>query len=884
MMTENCGTYMTTNALLDLVKYENVIRFDTDDVMEPIMIEEIAKFKSEDDDIIRLGFSDWVDGQVSNYHSANDGIIYFKKRVMDEIAGGYQPWLCAADSELLTRLKDRVNIKDLNERLFLRRVHDNSLSERKDTGVNSILRRNYQRQIKTHYSESEVKIERVSNELKCLSYEKSYNLLFMISTYNRLNFLKETINSWYLTCDKKHNWTLIISDDGSDDGTKEYLYNLKFDNIKIILIENERRGIHYQINRMLKIAGNLEFDFGFKSDDDVIFLKSNWDNRYIGSAKLTGYYHLVFYDKKWNEKKTKKNSIKKYLLENSVEASEVQGALWTFTKEVIDNVGFLDTKFFNLCGLGHVDYTMRCSRLGYNNFEHPFDIINSNSYISLIKEKYVSNNNYDSIWNTPKQIAEKTSILYNHRTFIGYNEQHVNILGQPIIQQQSISFCIPAYKAEDYIEECLDSIEAQRCHKEILVGVDGCEKTLEVLKRIRTKYSNIRIFWFSENVGTSIIKNTLVKYAKHNIISFFDSDDIMESHYADYIVENISPTSIVRFRFKNFEHNDLTRKLSNQDYCANGAMSILKKSFLDLNGFWIHRVSEDADFIARWKVKYDDIQLKIYGFKRRIHTHDISYNQQTGCYGENVKFLEEQIAKRLKMGIIKNDILLSANCQEIDANINNYFNQIYCLNLDRREDKWKIVKEKFDTLGINVCRFSAVDGNHINEDILKKHPKLNKYEVGCMLSHYNIVMDAKKNAYKRILIFEDDVLFVDDFLNKFTKKVAKIPNWKIFYLGATQWTWGDVKFIEDFYYANKTDGTFAYAIDEIMYDELIQTEEIVNRPIDNKLFDIQKKYDGECFVSFPNLVIADVSDSEIRESRDNNIYKIKMKWNEYRYE
>jgi glycosyltransferase involved in cell wall biosynthesis len=166
MMKENCGTYMTTNALLDLVKYENVIRFDTDDIMEPIMIDEIVKFKSEDDDVIKLGFSDWVDGNVSDYHSANDGIIYFKKRVMDEIAGGYQPWLCAADSELLARLKDSVNIKELNERLFLRRIHNNNLTKRKDTGFGSILRRNYQRQIKDHYNENEVKIKRICNEIK----------------------------------------------------------------------------------------------------------------------------------------------------------------------------------------------------------------------------------------------------------------------------------------------------------------------------------------------------------------------------------------------------------------------------------------------------------------------------------------------------------------------------------------------------------------------------------------------------------------------------------------------------------------------------------------------------------------------------------------------
>ena len=59
-------------------------------------------------------------------------------------------------------------------------------------------------------------------------------------------------------------------------------------------------------------------------------------------------------------------------------------------------------------------------------------------------------------------------------------------------------------------------------------------------------------------------------------------------------------------------------------------------------------------------------------------------------------------------------------------------------------------------------------------------------------------------------------------------------------------------------------GTFAFAIDESIYDEILESAEITNRPIDNKLFDIQKKYSDSSYVCFPNLVISSVSDSDIR--------------------
>lgn len=449
---------------------------------------------------------------------------------------------------------------------------------------------------------------------------------------------------------------------------------------------------------------------------------------------------------------------------------------------------------------------------------------------------------------------------------------------------EPISFCVPAYRAKDYIEECLDSIETQNCPKEILVGVDGCEETLAAVKKIRTKYNNLRIFWFKKNSGTSLVKNTLATFAKNNILSFFDADDIMEPNYADQVLQNITDRTIIRFRFRNFNHDDPARKLTNRNFCANGAMSIYREKFIKMNGFWDHRVSEDMDFIERWKVNNIDNQLSVYGFKRRIHSHNISYDEKTGCYGDFGKKLAEQSATKIKNGIVVNPYLPVAKCEELECTINSYFDHVYCLNLERRPDKWKTVKKRFDRLGIEIERFSAVDGNNLEQSEIDKHPKLNKYEIGCMLSHYRIIQDAKKNGYRRILIFEDDVLFAKHFKTKFSDKISKLPKWKIFYLGATQWIWKDVKFLDDFYLANRTDSTFAYAVDASMYDEFLQTEDVINRPIDNKLFDIQQQYEGSCYVSFPNLVIADVSNSDIRNSRENKDHQIKMKWNLDKYE
>ena len=107
------------------------------------------------------------------------------------------------------------------------------------------------------------------------------------------------------------------------------------------------------------------------------------------------------------------------------------------------------------------------------------------------------------------------------------------------------------------------------------------------------------------------------------------------------------------------------------------------------------------------------------------------------------------------------------------GDINDYFDYVYCLNLDRKLQNFLNIKEKCDLIGLKINRFSAVDGNNIHESILKQYNGINKYAVGCLLSHYNIIKDAKKNGYKKVLILEDDILFCNNFHEKFNDFLSK---------------------------------------------------------------------------------------------------------------
>jgi len=114
-------------------------------------------------------------------------------------------------------------------------------------------------------------------------------------------------------------------------------------------------------------------------------------------------------------------------------------------------------------------------------------------------------------------------------------------------------------------------------------------------------------------------------------------------------------------------------------------------------------------------------------------------------------------------------------------NLDEYFDQIYCINLKSRPDRLLAFKKNFDALGtskINIIE--AVDGKTIDIGDWK----YNSGALGCRLSHIAAYNDAIKNKYAKILVLEDDVI-----INKGIKKALfKLQqnlqnNWDLIYFG-----------------------------------------------------------------------------------------------------
>jgi len=114
--------------------------------------------------------------------------------------------------------------------------------------------------------------------------------------------------------------------------------------------------------------------------------------------------------------------------------------------------------------------------------------------------------------------------------------------------------------------------------------------------------------------------------------------------------------------------------------------------------------------------------------------------------------------------------------------LNDYFTKIYVINLDRRPDRMQQCQIEFEKIGIKVERVPAIDGNEIPNNF-----GLSSRDKACFALtsvHRKLINDAMLNKYESILVFEDDVTFIDNFNTIFNEKIEFLPDdWELLYLG-----------------------------------------------------------------------------------------------------
>ena len=194
-------------------------------------------------------------------------------------------------------------------------------------------------------------------------------------------------------------------------------------------------------------------------------------------------------------------------------------------------------------------------------------------------------------------------------------------------------------------------------------------------------------------------------------------------------------------------------------------------------------------------------------------------------------------------------------------NVNDFFPEKVCINLDRRPERWAQASAQFALHQINpVRRFAALDGL-----MLEVPPGWDgsRGAYGCLQSHLAVVREARRRGLSSILILEDDVVFDSDFNLKFSRYIGQLPaDWDMVLFGGLHVYVRPQRISENISRLAHSYSTFAYALKQTIYDTFIELNSRSLEPVDKGNAILQQSFNCYCFMPHLAWVEENYSDTQ----------------------
>jgi hypothetical protein len=113
--------------------------------------------------------------------------------------------------------------------------------------------------------------------------------------------------------------------------------------------------------------------------------------------------------------------------------------------------------------------------------------------------------------------------------------------------------------------------------------------------------------------------------------------------------------------------------------------------------------------------------------------------------------------------------------------ITDFFDKTFCVNLERRSDRWDECLNEFNKFGLtSVNRFIAVDGKGLPQIT---SGFVTPSRLALVLTNIKILEEAIKNNHNSILILEDDIEFNDQVIDMNDYFEMLPEDWDMLYFG-----------------------------------------------------------------------------------------------------
>jgi glycosyltransferase involved in cell wall biosynthesis len=215
--------------------------------------------------------------------------------------------------------------------------------------------------------------------------------------------------------------------------------------------------------------------------------------------------------------------------------------------------------------------------------------------------------------------------------------------------QPLISVLMPAYNAEQYIHEALDSVIAtQYPHLEIIVVNDGStDNTAEIVENYPFP---IRLY-HQENKGIPITRNRTLDLMTGDIFTFLDADDLWTAYKFKVQLLLLDDADMVLGQSQLINHHQpfLSALLSSGLY---------RRSTLDAAGKFAEDlpIGEDTDWMYRvWESK-----CRVVHHHNVVHWYRIHYSNTT---------VDRQAVRRNNLHIFKRSLDRRRKAEQISRNL-----------------------------------------------------------------------------------------------------------------------------------------------------------------------------------------------------------------------
>ena len=108
--------------------------------------------------------------------------------------------------------------------------------------------------------------------------------------------------------------------------------------------------------------------------------------------------------------------------------------------------------------------------------------------------------------------------------------------------KNKLSIIMTAYNVAGYISSSIESVIAQTNHNFNLIIVDDCstDQTQKIIRLYEQKYDWIFVVCHKQNSGVSSARNTGLKYATGEFVTFIDGDDWVEPDYVEHFLKKFA--------------------------------------------------------------------------------------------------------------------------------------------------------------------------------------------------------------------------------------------------------------------------------------------------------------------------------------------------------